>query len=306
MKMVRILSLVILPVLFAGLMTGCTTTGYASSETKTSNKYTSISPPAAITGTTEKPAVDAGLIPGQTTPSREEELWVIAKSNQASPVAPNDQLPGTGSLLARLPNEPQSQPIPVPLKHTDVKADIAGYIATVNVTQQYQNPFSSKIEAIYVFPLPHNAAVNEFIMTIGDRHIRGIIRERAEAQRIYDSAKSQGYVASLLTQDRPNIFMQSVANIEPGKQIDIAITYFHTLEYSDGWYKWHFPIVVGQRRPRTTAAGGCVDAATDLDGTHPFWASLTAHIPPDGGNDYETHARRSSFGLGGRGQCRTG
>lgn len=261
MKVARVLLLVLLPLVYIGAISGCAseTRGLfdpaAAMRTSKSSSGYSMTP---LTGTRD--AVDGALIPGQTTPSREEELWVIAKSDEKPQPAPNDQLPGTGSLLARLPNESQSQPIPVPLKHTDVKADIAGYIATVNVTQQYQNPFSSKIEAIYVFPLPHNAAVNEFIMTIGDRHIRGIIRERAEAQRIYDSAKSQGYVASLLTQDRPNIFMQSVANIEPGKQIDIAITYFHTLEYSDGWYEWHFPMVVGPRfnPPGSTDGVGAV------------------------------------------------
>lgn len=195
----------------------------------------------------------AAIIPGQTTPSRDEELWIIAKS-PADNVASNalaargfagDELPRTGALLTRLPNN--STPIPLPLKHTDVRADITGYVASVAVTQQYHNPFSSKIEAVYVFPLPHNAAVNEFLMTIGDRKIRGVIRERAEAERIYAQAKSQGYVASLLTQERPNIFTQSVANIEPGKQIDIHINYYHTLAYDDGAYEWHFPMVVGPR-----------------------------------------------------------
>ena len=84
-------------------------------------------------------------------------------------------------------------------------------------------------------------------MTIGERRIRGIIREREEAERIYEAAKSQGYVASLLTQERPNVFTQKVANIEPGKQIDINIKYFSTLAYADGWYAFVFPMVVGPR-----------------------------------------------------------
>src|SRR5262245_46190569 len=175
-----------------------------------------------------------------------DELWVISKPEQ--PVAQaqaNDENPGAGALMAKLPGK--TEQVPVPLKHTDVRATIAGYIATVNVQQQYHNPYSEKIEAVYVLPLPQNAAVNEFLMTIGDRKIRGIIRERAEAEKIYNEAKSQGYVASLMTQERPNIFTQSVANIEPGKAIDIDIKYFHTLEYVDGWYEWVFPMVVGPR-----------------------------------------------------------
>src|SRR5688572_1086875 len=154
-------------------------------------------------------------------------------------------IPGSGSLMTRLRDS--QTPVPVPLKHTDVKASIAGYVATVDVTQQYHNPYSGKIEAVYVFPLPANAAVNEFLMTIGERKIRGIIRERAEAEQIYKAARAQGHVASLMTQERPNVFTQSVANIEPGKQIDVNVKYFHTLEYVDGWYEYVFPMVVGPR-----------------------------------------------------------
>jgi Ca-activated chloride channel family protein len=196
------------------------------------------------------------------TPLQDEELWIISKPASQQPqnvlAAPDDRDPGSGALLARVADKPEQ--IPVPLKHTDVKASIDGYIATVDVTQQYHNPFNEKIEAVYVFPLPQNAAVNEFVMTIGDRKIRGIIREREEAQQIYDAAKAQGYTASLLTQERPNVFTQSVANIEPGKEIDIDVKYFHTLTYVDGWYEWDFPMVVGPRfnPPYSTSGIGAV------------------------------------------------
>jgi Ca-activated chloride channel family protein len=154
-----------------------------------------------------------------------------------------------------LPDQPTQQ-VPVPLKHTDVHASIAGSIASVEVTQQFFNPFSGKIEAVYVFPLPENAAVNDFIMTVGDRRIRGIIREREQAQQIYQEARAQGYVASILTEERPNIFTQKVANIEPGKQIDISIRYFNTLSYSDGEFEFAFPMVVGPRfNPPYTSDG---------------------------------------------------
>jgi Ca-activated chloride channel family protein len=173
-----------------------------------------------------------------------DEIWIIAKAETGRIVADEDT-PGSGAMLAKLPDEEKE--IPLPLKHTDVKGQISGYIATVEVTQQFHNPYDEKIEAIYVFPLPQNAAVNEFIMIIGERKIRGIIRERQEAERIYAEARRQGYTASLLTQERPNIFTQKVANIEPKKQIDVNIKYFNTLAYVDGWYEFVFPMVVGPR-----------------------------------------------------------
>jgi Ca-activated chloride channel homolog len=197
-----------------------------------------------------------GAIPGSLS-SRDDELWVISRS-----ISDNEQsdwnTPGSGAMMAR-PSETSTE-VPVPLKHTDVRAFISGYIATVEVTQQFYNPFDGKIEAVYVFPLPHDAAVNEFLMTIGRRRIRGIIRERQEAQRIYQDARRQGYVATLLTEERPNIFTQSVANLEPGKEIEVNIKYFHTLAYVDGWYEFVFPMVVGPRYnpPGTTNGIGAV------------------------------------------------
>lgn len=196
-------------------------------------------------------------MPPGSLPSPDEEIWVIARAPEEARPAGEDQ-PGSGALMAKLPGEEKE--IPVPLKSTDVKASIAGYIATVDVTQKFHNPYDEKIEAVYVFPLPQNAAVNEFIMTIGGRRIRGIIREREEARQIYEEARRQGYVASLLTQERANVFTQKVANIEPGKEIDVHIRYFQTLTYADGWYVYVFPMVVGPRfnPPGSTQGVGAV------------------------------------------------
>ena len=111
-----------------------------------------------------------------------------------------------------------------PLRHTDVKAEIAGFLARVTVTQEFENPFPDKIEAVYVFPLAATAAVDDMTMKVGDRVIRSLIKPREEARRIYEQARAAGHVASLLDQERPNIFTQAVANIEPGKSVTITIS----------------------------------------------------------------------------------
>lgn len=142
-----------------------------------------------------------------------------------------------------------------PLKHTDVKANVSGYVARVTVKQQFHNPFKEKIEAVYTFPLPENAAVDEMTMRIGNRVIKGSIKKRDEAKEIYEAAKARGNVASLLDQERPNIFTQAVANIEPGENVDIEIKYVNVLKYEDGTFTFAFPTVVGPRFiPRSAPA----------------------------------------------------
>src|SRR5437764_1830869 len=85
-----------------------------------------------------------------------------------------------------------------PLKHTDVKAEISGFISRVTVTQEFENPSKEKIEAVYVFPLPNNAAVDDMTLKVNDRTIKGLIKKRNEAQAIYNAAKNAGHVAALL------------------------------------------------------------------------------------------------------------
>ena len=140
-----------------------------------------------------------------------------------------------------------------PLKHTDVQADVAGHVARVSVTQQFENPSKEPIEAVYTFPLPGDAAVDDMTMVVGSRTVKGQIKRREEAREIYEAAKTAGRAAALLDQERPNIFTQSVANIMPGQKVTITIRYVNLLRYEEGKYEFVFPMVVG---PRYTPGGG--------------------------------------------------
>jgi Ca-activated chloride channel family protein len=205
-----------------------------------------------------------------------EELWVIARAewDGTTPAPPPE--PVFGGLEAKR----GEQQIPLPLEHTDVRASVAGYIASVRVQQRYTNPYAEKIEALYVFPLPPDAAVSDFVMTVGSRRIRGVIRERQQAEQLYVEARAQGYVASLLTQERPNIFTQAVANIEPGKRIDVDLTYYNPLAYHDGEYEFVFPMVVGPRfnPPGSRDGIGAVPAGQYGSSGQP---NEVHYLPPD-------------------------
>ncbi len=115
------------------------------------------------------------------------------------------------------------------------------------MVQRFKNPSSEKIEAVYLFPLPTAAAVNDLAITVGDHTIRGTIQERAKATQIYEAARGRGMVAALLTQERPNLFTQSIANLEPQATIEVHLKYVQRLDYEDGGYTVVFPMVVGPR-----------------------------------------------------------
>ncbi|GEM_PF-428407 len=160
----------------------------------------------------------------------------------AAPDMQPETTPGSLSVISD-----NSNILDVPLTHTEVNAEISGMIAYVEVQQTFHNPYNERIEAVYVFPLPNMAAVNEMIMKVGDRLIYSEVHERDKAQQIYIEAREAGQHASLLEQERPNIFTQSVANIMPGEDIVIVIRYVQDLPYKDGQYEFVFPTVVGPR-----------------------------------------------------------
>jgi len=150
-----------------------------------------------------------------------------------------------GSLL--WPGDVPGRYLAAPLLHTDVDMAISGMTARVHVTQRFRNTGDQWLEGVYVFPLPDNAAVDQLEMRIGERIIKGVIKERGEAKRIYQQAKQSGRKAALVEQERPNIFTNSVANVGLGEEVVISIGYLQTLRYDQGRFRIRFPMVVGPR-----------------------------------------------------------
>ena len=143
----------------------------------------------------------------------------------------------------------------LPLKATSVLAHIAGVIADVRVTQVYMNEGEHPLEAIYTFPASTRAAVYGMQMRIGARTIVAEIREREAAKQEYEKAKEEGKSASLLEQERPNVFQMHVANILPGDTIAVELRYTELLVPTEGVYEFVYPTVVGPRYASPSAEG---------------------------------------------------
>lgn len=135
----------------------------------------------------------------------------------------------------------------LPLKDTQVEIAVSGVIADVKVVQTYRNEGSRPINATYVFPASTRAAVYSMRMRIGNQIIVARIKEREAAKQEFDAAKKEGKSASLLEQDRPNVFTMNLANVMPQDQIEIELRYTELLVPTEGTYEVVYPTVVGPR-----------------------------------------------------------
>lgn len=135
----------------------------------------------------------------------------------------------------------------LPLTQTAVEAWIDGDLATVKMTQTFHNPLTEATQAAYLFPLPPDAAVYRMRFTVGDEVIEGQIRRKEVAEAEFQAAKDEGKAAALLTQSRPNLFVQQLANLMPDQTVTVELEYAHPVPRIDGAYTFHFPMHVADR-----------------------------------------------------------
>jgi hypothetical protein len=134
-----------------------------------------------------------------------------------------------------------------PLKETHAGVTISGTIAQVTLTQTYTNDGEAAIDATYFFPASTGAAVNGMTMTIGDRVLTAKIARKEEARKTFEKAKSENKSASLLSQQRPNVFQMEVARIMPGDEVKLTLRYTELLVPTDGQYEFVLPTAIGPR-----------------------------------------------------------
>jgi Ca-activated chloride channel family protein len=152
----------------------------------------------------------------------------------------NPDNPSSGGML--LPRD-EALP-PVPLEHTAYTIDVVGPLVDTLVVQRFQNAHSAPLDALYVFPLPADAAVRELELRIGERRISGELRERGEAERQFKAAAERGQGAALLGRERPNLFSVEVANLQPGERVEVRLRFAARAPYDDGWFTLSLPTVV--------------------------------------------------------------
>ncbi len=186
----------------------------------------------------------------------------------------------SGRLLLR--SETGENMHAAPLLETDVEIAVTGLIERTSVRQRFENPTDRSLEAVYVFPLPERAAVDGMRIRVGERLIEGRIQERAQAKKTFEKAKREGRKASLLEQERPNLFTASLANLGPGESVEIEIDYQQELHYDQGRFTLRFPMAVAPRYiPGTREVKGFAGTGWALNTDQvPDAARITPPIAP--------------------------
>jgi Ca-activated chloride channel homolog len=156
--------------------------------------------------------------------------------------SPNDMT--SGSLLLKAKD---GSYLEAPRQGSDYNVTISGPTGRTILTQRFENPAEGWVEGVYVFPLPEGAAVDTLKIIAGNRVIVGEVKEKQEAKVIYDKAKEAGQTASLLEQERPNIFTNSVANIGPHETVIVQIEYQEAIQQTAGTFSLRLPLVVAPR-----------------------------------------------------------
>jgi len=178
------------------------------------------------------------------------------------------------------------------LLDTDAHITVSGPLARVTLTQRFRNASQQFREGRYLFPLPENAAVDGMVLTIGERRIVGRIDKKAEAEQAYRQARASGKKASLVSQQRPNLFTTAVANIAPGETIQVELHYQQTLDVDGRRFQLRLPLTLTPRFTPATETPHPLDSLLRNTVANPGGTAeagtASIHIDLDAGNRLAT------------------
>ena len=143
----------------------------------------------------------------------------------------------------------------VVLEEVGIDAAVDDLMTVVDVCQRYRNPGTGHIEAVYTFPLPVEAVLLQFTVEIGDRTMAGTVIAKAEAERRYEDAVTDGDAAVLLEQPQPGLYTASVGNLAPGETATVRFRYGLLLRWNGDLVRLAMPTAVAPRYGDPSAGG---------------------------------------------------
>lgn len=181
---------------------------------------------------------------------------------------------GAGDLLWRSPGGLA----PLPALGSEVELTVTGPLVRGRLVQRFVNGTGRTIEAVYAFPLPELAAVDGLEVQVGERRIVGVVREKEEAQRTYDTAKAEGKTAALVQQRRANLFTASIAHVLPGERVEVHLAWLQEVAPEDGRFAVAIPLTSTPRCPAQSTEGGESTEISFLGTGDPAFPTATVSV----------------------------
>jgi Ca-activated chloride channel homolog len=170
-------------------------------------------------------------------------------SAQEPVLPPQPVPPGVPLPIEPIPPMPPSSPVVPPdvpnqvtVELHKVEAVVDGPIARVSVEQVFRNDGGQTAEGVYVFPLPKDAAVSDFQMTVNGQTLEGKLLDKEDARRLYEQIVRQRRDPALLEYIDRGLFQANVFPIPPGESRTLDFTYTQVLEQKDGLYRFNYPL----------------------------------------------------------------
>ncbi|KAH6973169.1 von Willebrand factor type A domain-containing protein [Ilyonectria sp. MPI-CAGE-AT-0026] len=165
----------------------------------------------------------------------------------------------------------------LPQVKVNVHTTILDTTSRTTLTQTFANPNKDKAldEIKYVFPLYDGVSVVAFTCTVGDRVIKGVVKERQKAKQVYEEATARGETAGLFEQslESADVFTTTIGNVPAGEKITVDITYLSELK--------HDAEVDGVRFTIPTQIAPRYGTAFSLSSSHPWFKEEGISITVD-------------------------
>lgn len=128
------------------------------------------------------------------------------------------------------------------IRYHHVEVEIVNQIARVRVDQVFYNPNDWEIEGVYLFPLPVDATVTNFVLWVDGKPVSGKVLEAGEARQTYETIVSQMRDPALLEYVNRGAFQASIYPIPPEGERRVELEYSQPLTAEEGLVKFVYPL----------------------------------------------------------------
>ncbi|MFH1540141.1 MAG: VIT domain-containing protein [bacterium] len=153
-----------------------------------------------------------------------------------------------GILVPGIWPEPSPRPAVAELppnfavKYHHVDVEIEDQTSKTKIDQVFKNEWNREIEATYIFPMPEDAAINDFSMWVGEEKVKGEILTAEEARRIYEDIVRRRKDPALLEYLERGLFRARVFPIEANGEKRIALDYVQLNHFENDTHRYTYPL----------------------------------------------------------------